>query len=498
MMKSNNRFENAKLPLIMGVISLISMVVGMRLQESLTTDGFIKESHKSNHKAIFEASEHIRSKFYGSLSDSAYTDAIIYEMIDQLDPYSHYFPEAQNRAYDTYIKGVDRGIGIDLVSHNDTAYIYDVINNSSAELSNIEAGEILISLNNLSINEENIDTVSIITNGDIGKIVTAKIFNANTQKYRTLDLKIEELTIPLIEDYILQSEENQKSVSYVRIKRFYSNVFRDFMEVMEKHKNALGQDVNELIIDLRDNPGGVVEETVKILNQLFQEKDLPILTTQSKVNKAHEYVSNGRSFLKIERVVILCNKNSASASEILAGSLQDHDKVVLIGEATYGKGLIQQNYDLSNNASINLSIGEYLLPTGRSIYQPNQTDSSFVSLNNQRRLFTQKGVGVDIDMASCQPSKEYPILLRSIIVGNKLWNTSSSDEYKSIWLEALKEKELDDDCEQETYEYLKWLHAKRQANDGDLLSEDLVDPQMKRALNVILTNEYDRITGNAH
>ena len=488
-----NRFDNAKLPLIMGLISLVSLVIGMRLQDSLTTDGYLEHTKRSEHKAIYEASEHIRAKYYGTLSDSAYTDAVIYEMIDQLDPYSHYFPEAQNSIYDTYIKGVDKGVGIDLVSFNDTAFIYDVIESSSADVSKLERGEVLTNLNGVHITKDNIDTVSVITNGNIGETVKADIYNIKTSESRTVELKIEELNIPLIDDFILQSTNERSSVSYVKIKRFYSNVFRDFMEVMEKHKNSLGQDVSELIIDIRDNPGGVVEETVKILNQFFQEKDLPILSTKSKVNKAHEYVSNGRSFLKVEKIVILCNGSSASASEILAGTLQDHDKVVLIGEDTYGKGLIQQNYDLSNNASINLSIGEYVLPTGRSIYQPDKEDSSFVSINNGRPLISQKGISVDIEMSSCQSSKEYPRLLQDLIVQNKLWGKSAKDE--AIWTDALKTKDLDISCQKETYDNLKWLFTKRNAKSGELISEELVDPQMKKAMEVILSKDYDKITG---
>lgn len=494
-MNNTNRFDNAKLPLIMGLISVISLVVGMRLQESLTTDGYINTAAKSNQEAIYEAAEHIKSKYYGALSDSSYTDAVIYEMIDQLDPYSHYFPEAQNNLYDTYIKGVDRGIGIELVSSLDTTYIYDIIEGSSADHSNVEKGDILKSINGIQINRQNLDTVSVITNDELGKSVALEIYSSTTEQTSVLELQIDELDVPLIDDYILQESASEQSVSYVKIKRFYSEVFRDFMDVMEKHKNTLGEDVSHLIIDLRDNPGGVVEETVKILNQFFQEKELPILSTQSKVNKPHEYKSNGRSFLKIEKIIILCNGNSASASEIMAGTLQDHDKAVLIGEDTYGKGLIQQNYDLSNNASINLSIGEYILPSGRSIYMPNEKDSIYLSLNNKRPLISQKGVNVDIDIMSCQNSKEHTRLLKDIVLQNQLWNIPQGDDQRDMWIGSLASKNLDEECATQTSEYLQWLYTKRHTSDGQLVSADKLDPHMKKGLEVILSNEYDRLTG---
>ena len=497
-MKRSNRFDNTKLPLIMGLISLVSLMIGMRLQESLTADDYLKETQHSNHKAIYEAAEHIKSKFYGPLSDSAYTDAVIYEMIDQLDPYSHYFPEAQNKLYDTYIKGVDKGIGIDIVCDQDTVYIYDVIKGSAADSSNLTRGDILKSINGVILNEENVDTLAIIANQSDGAPVELEILGQATNNTRVVKLNVEELTIPLLEDYILQGNVANQDVSYIKIKRFYSNVFRDFMEVIEKHKNTLGEDVSHLIIDLRDNPGGVVEETAKILNQFFQTKDLPILSTQSKVNKAQDYKSNGRSFLKIDKIVILCNGNSASASEILAGSLQDHDRVVLIGEDTYGKGLIQQNYDLSNNASINLSIGEYILPTGRSIYDPVTEDSSYLCINNKRPLISQKGIKVDIELPACQNSKEQAKLLKNLIIKHQIWNRELTEDDKSKWISSLKIDGLDDNCATETYEYLHWLYAKRLIEDGTLLSSEVVDPHIKKAMEVILSDDYNKITGHSN
>jgi len=163
-MNINNQFENARLPLLMAVISVISMIIGMRLQDSLADDGIIQDDQQSSHKAIYQASEHIQSKYYGSMPDDSYVDAVISEMINQLDPYSHYFPKAQNSLYDTYIKGVGQGIGIDIALSEDSAYIYDIIDGSTADESFIERGDILLSINGLPINESNMDTLSVMTN----------------------------------------------------------------------------------------------------------------------------------------------------------------------------------------------------------------------------------------------------------------------------------------------------------------------------------------------
>ena len=132
--------------------------------------------------------------------------------------------------------------------------------------------------------------------------------------------------------------------------------------------------MNELIIDLRDNPGGYLPEATKILNQLFVEDKRLLVFTKDRNDRKSEFNTTGRPFYKVEKLAVLINENSASASEIIAGAVQDWDKAIIVGEQSYGKGLVQEQYDLSNGGALRLTIGRYFTPTGRYIQTPFDTD----------------------------------------------------------------------------------------------------------------------------
>ena len=357
-MKPSLDRDSYLLPLIIGLVSAISIIIGMRLQQSLVRDGYNTSSELESDPvtAIYETTEHINSKYYGNPLDSSFSDEVIESIIEQLDPYSHYFKPDQDEFYERYMNGQYAGIGIEFIEYRDTIFCYDVVADSPADKAGIVEGDFIFQIDSASFlgSEANLDSlVSFLRSTDGTMQVSLGV--SGSAEVRSLELTPLDINLPLIDDYILSNGTSY--VSYVKIHRFYKSVYQDLMQALERHKDASGFAPPYLIIDVRDNPGGVVEETMKILNQLFDEKDVRLLETISRNSVSQVYKTNGRSFLDIDRVVVICNEKSASASEILAGVLQDHNQAVLVGSHTFGKGLIQQNYTLSNNGSINLSIG---------------------------------------------------------------------------------------------------------------------------------------------
>jgi len=400
-MNKSNPIRSAKLPLILSLVSVISMVIGMRLNESLVSDGYLaKRSDQPAQRSIHEVSEHIQSKYYGEISDDQFTDAVIDAMVTELDPHSHYFPPERSARYDRYMSGLYRGVGIEFITRGDTAYIFNVLPGSPAADVGLKRGQIVAQIDSVELldSDYDIDSMLRVSSRELGDEVEISVLDAD-YGLKQVSVTVSEVEVPLINHYVVTAEDSA-SVSIVRIKRFYEDVYRDFMRALEDQK-TMGYNATHLIIDLRDNPGGIVEETVKILNQLIPEKQKLLLSTNKKSGRAKEYLSNGRTFLDIERIVIICNEASASASEILAGVLQDYDRGVVIGLPSYGKGLIQQNYDLSNDGSINLSIGEYILPSGRHIHPSSMTDSTYQSLVNTRSLSAGRGVPPDVLLEDC-------------------------------------------------------------------------------------------------
>jgi carboxyl-terminal processing protease len=139
-----------------------------------------------------------------------------------------------------------------------------------------------------------------------------------------------------------------------------------------------------LVLDLRDNPGGYLREAVNILSQLFEEEGKVLVYTEGKSKDKTEYKSTGKVFFPVENIVVLINENSASASEIIAGCLQDHDRGFIIGSRSYGKGLVQEQYDLSNGGTLRLTVSKYFTPSGRLI-QRAYDDGSIVDTS---RIFS--------------------------------------------------------------------------------------------------------------
>jgi carboxyl-terminal processing protease len=159
---------------------------------------------------------------------------------------------------------------------------------------------------------------------------------------------------------------NEKT-GYIRISRFSGQTFKEFMIAFEDLTKNKG--MKDLVIDLRGNPGGYLNEATDILNQLFDDKRL-LVYTEGRSYKRKEYKSNGRAYFRIGKIAVLINEGSASASEILAGALQDNDRGIVIGRRSFGKGLVQEQYDLSDSSALRLTVARYYTPSGRLIQRP--------------------------------------------------------------------------------------------------------------------------------
>jgi len=482
----NNPNSKFILPFAFAVVSIISLVMGMRLEESLVRDGIKSESAHDDMSAIYEATEHIRSKYYGDTLANDFTDEVIQEMVDELDPYSHYFSSDQDARYNRYMDGIYSGIGVEFVAYEDTIYIYEVVAGSPASDAGISRGDRLLSTNEVSFTDGYALTDSLSTMIQTSDSLDMTLLSIDKQ-IKKITVVPSNIDIPLVKAYAIPYQD--EVITYVSIQRFYKNVYKDFMTELESHYDNENRKISHLIIDVRDNPGGVVEETMKILNQFFTEKDLNLLSTQSRNSKSQSYKSNGRTFFDVDRVAVLCNENSASASEIVAGVLQDHDKALIIGTHTYGKGLIQQNYDLSNDGSINLSIGEYILPSGRHIYK--SKDSTYLSIENERPLpVSTKGIAADVYVPFCKLDSDIYDDYKKKIVQLDAWSITG---LRNLHTANPNQQNLQDSCGLIISQKLLWKSMTKATSIADSVSYSDVDFSMKTAIKAITSDNYDMI-----
>ena len=275
--------------------------------------------------------------------------------------------------------------------------------------------------------------------------------------------------------------EDQDTVGYLKIGTFYTDVFREVMQTMER----VGRDmavIDDWIIDLRGNPGGVLEETIKLLNQIFYDQDIPLINTLGTQGVVRSYTSTGRSFLRIGRIVILCDSASASASEIVAGVLQDHDRAVLIGSDTYGKGYIQQVFDLSNSGALRLTTGAYQLPGGRRIGIGQ--DTIYTTLHNGRKLRPSNGIPVDLESSYCTLPSDATV--KAYLLG--LWQGKSGIAAHDHMMSGVSES-----CKTFLTQHLTWRKSLYMSPSDLVIRSSDIDGVLSQAWQVITSKDYEDI-----
>ena len=275
------------------------------------------------------------------------------------DPYSYYLDEDGVEDFNEGITGNYVGIGLTLTpGENGEIKILAPFDGSPAKEAGVKPNDILTKVEGKEYQYDNIDEAVSIMRGLPGEKVTIEVLRDNSE---TLSFEIEKRKIEIAS---VTSEKAGDNIINIRISRFDMTTADDFKKELEKYE--LNEETG-LILDLRDNPGGVAVSALEIADMFV---DNGILLTEKYKNADDEVIKADKDKLNIKYpIVILGNGNSASASEIVTGAIKDHKAGVLIGETTYGKGILNQQFSIDGKSSLVLSIGEYTTPSGESIHE---------------------------------------------------------------------------------------------------------------------------------
>lgn len=350
------------LPLLLGVAMAAGVFIGSKLDFNDTPDRiFAKNSKKDKLNRLID---YIDYEYVDKVNTDSIVDVTVNEILENLDPHSVYIPvdEYENNADD--MRGNFVGIGISFYVYKDTIAVIRTIIGGPAAKVGIKAGDRILSANGKILFGDTIerDSITKYLKGEINSKVNLKIFRKGENKL--LDFKVKRKRVPLVS--VDASYKLTDELGYIKINRFSETTYNEFKEALD---DLIDKGITKLVLDLRNNPGGYISTAEKIVDE-FLEKDKLILITKNKRGKINKTFASRRGVFEDGKVYVLINENSASASEIVAGALQDNDKGVIVGRRSFGKGLVQREMSLGDGSAIRLTIARYYTPTGRSIQRP--------------------------------------------------------------------------------------------------------------------------------
>ncbi|NQU84729.1 MAG: S41 family peptidase [Mariniphaga sp.] len=328
----------------------------------------------------------------------------INQMLNSLDPYTNYISEEDIEDFRFMTTGEYAGIGALIGKQNGKIVISESYEGYPAQLNGIKAGDVLLEVAGKSTENMSTEDVSSLLKGPARKPVKVKLQRYGQKKPFELDITREKISIDAVPYYGMLDE----TTGYIRLSSFTQNCSNEVKKALVELKSQ--HNAKSLVLDLRSNPGGLLVEAVKIMN-LFISQGEDIVSTKGKVKQWDKtYTSNTQPLDTSIQIAVLVNRNSASASEIIAGAMQDLDRGLVIGNKTFGKGLVQTTRDLSYNAKLKVTTAKYYIPSGRCIqvldYSHRNEDGSVGSIpdsliteyttKNGRLVYDGGGVAPDV------------------------------------------------------------------------------------------------------
>jgi carboxyl-terminal processing protease len=336
----------------------LGMIIGSQLTALISGDDIYIQMVKLN-----DVLQLTRKNYVDRIDTQKLVEAAINGMLGILDPHSVYIPAERMKKVTENIKGSFEGIGIEFQVINDTINVISPIAGGPSEQLGIMAGDKIVKINDESAIGLTSDEVIRKLRGPKGTKVKVTIIRSGVKKPLEFVITRDKISIYSVDVAIMVADD----IGYISINRFSETTDREFREAVEKLKS---QGMKKLILDLRNNPGGLLIEAVKIADEFLPGGKM-IVYTKGRVKEFNEeFYSTDRGSLEDIPVIVLVNQGSASASEIVSGAIQDWDRGLIIGERTYGKGLVQRQFRLNDGSALRLTTARYYTPSGRLIQKP--------------------------------------------------------------------------------------------------------------------------------
>ncbi len=306
----------------------------------------------------------IENVYVDTIDKKKLSEEAIVKILSGLDPHSSYIPADEVQMVNDDLKGSFSGIGVEFNLQNDTIMVTNVIKGGPSEKVGVQPGDRIVEVNDSAFVGKGMTTDKVVKKlrGKKGTKVKIGVKRYGLDELVHFDIVRDDIPTNTVDaSYMID-----KGIGYVKVDRFGSNTYSEFLYALESLKK---DGAHCYIVDLRENPGGLLETAVAMINE-FLERNSLIVYTEGKSFPREERRADGSGDFQNDSLVVLIDELSASASEIFAGAMQDNDRAMVIGRRSFGKGLVQNQFSLSNGAAVRLTIARYYIPSGRCIQKP--------------------------------------------------------------------------------------------------------------------------------
>ncbi|AXO81062.1 S41 family peptidase [Olleya aquimaris] len=346
-------------PFILGAAIAAGIFIGGKLDFADTSDRLFSSNSKKD--KLNRLIDYIDYEYVEDVNTDSIVDVTVNGILNNLDPHSVYIPKENMQEVADNMKGNFVGIGINFYTFKDTITVIKTVENGPSAKVGIKGGDRIVSANGESLlgGGYNNDTLVDKLRGERYSKLKLKVFRKGSPELLTFNVTRDVVPIKSIDaSYMLTN-----NLGYIKVNRFAESTYQEFKTALDKLKR-LG--ATSLALDLRGNPGGFLEIAVAIVDEFLEDDKLIVYTRNKKGKEDRSYATTKGDFEK-GHVYVMIDENSASASEIIAGALQDNDKGTIVGRRSYGKGLVQREMNLGDGSAVRLTVSKYYTPTGRSI-----------------------------------------------------------------------------------------------------------------------------------
>ncbi len=360
-MEFRNKGVIVYLPIIIAVSVVLGILVGRYFSGNNAENKFIIIP-KAN--KLDNVLNYIENEYVDNISKNEIIERAIPKILEDLDPHSQYIPAQELQRVNEPLEGNFSGIGIQFNMLNDTLVVIQTIPNGPSQKVGILAGDRIIRVDDEVVAGREMPSDSIVNHlrGPRGTDVKVEVQRRNVKELLSFDIVRDNIPLNSVDIAYMVTD----SIGFIKLNKFSATTEEEFISAINLLR---AHGMKKLILDLRENGGGFMNAAVFIADQFLKDNEL-IVYTQGKARDKQEFRSTAGGLCTDLKLAVLIDENSASASEILAGAIQDNDRGVIIGRRSFGKGLVQEQKPLSDGSAIRLTIARYYTPTGRSIQRP--------------------------------------------------------------------------------------------------------------------------------